>query len=245
MGVTTVVRGEDHVSNTALQLQMFGALGAEPPKFAHEALLTGTEGKLSKRLGSLDCDALREEGIEPLALAALLAHLGTSDPVEPATSLKPLIDGIDFSRFGRAPARFDMTELQSLNAKTVHAVPFADVAARLPVDEESWLAIRPNLSRISDAHEWLAVITGPIEATIAAEDTEYLAEAAKVAQNLDWGSDPWHALTGALKEATGRKGKPLFMPLRQALTGRDHGPDMAALLPLIGKGEALKRLQAG
>jgi glutamyl-tRNA synthetase len=242
MCVTTVVRGEDHVSNTALQLQMFAALGTEPPKFAHEALLTGTEGKLSKRLGSLDCDALREEGIEPLALAALLAHLGTSDPVEPVMSLQPLIDGIDFSRFGRAPARFDMAELQTLNAKTLHALPFADVAGRLPVDEETWLAIRPNLSRMSDAHEWLQVIAGPIEVAIAAEDGDYLAEAAKVAATLNWGSDPWHALTGALKEATGRKGKALFMPLRQALTGRDHGPDMAALLPLIGKERALERL---
>lgn len=242
MSVTTVVRGEDHVSNTALQLQMFAALGAEPPKFAHEALLTGTEGKLSKRLGSLDCDALREEGIEPLALAALLAHLGTSDPVEPVTSLQPLIAGIDFARFGRAPARFDMAELQTLNAKTLHAMPFADVASRLAIDEATWLAIRPNLSRLDDAHDWLAVINGPIEANIAAEDAGYIAEAATVAQNVDWSADPWHALTGALKEATGRKGKALFMPLRQALTGRDHGPDMAALLPLIGKQEALKRL---
>jgi glutamyl-tRNA synthetase len=242
MRVTTVVRGEDHVSNTALQLQMFAALGAGPPKFAHEALLTGTEGKLSKRLGSLDCDALRDEGIEPLALAALLAHLGTSDPVEPVTSLQPLIAGIDFSRFGRAPARFDMGELRTLNAKTLHALPFTDVASRLAVDEAVWLAIRPNLTRLDDAKEWLAVIDGPVETSIAAEDADYLAEAAKVAANLDWSADPWHALTGALKETTGRKGKALFMPLRQALTGREHGPDMAALLPLIGKDRALQRL---
>jgi glutamyl-tRNA synthetase len=245
MEITTVVRGEDHVSNTAVQLQMFSALGATAPKFAHEALLTGTEGKLSKRLGSLDCDALREEGIEPLALAALLAHLGTSDPVEPVTSLKPLIDGIDFSRFGRAPARFDMAELQTLNAKTLHAMPFADVASRLAIDEATWLAIRPNLTRMGDADEWLAVIAGPVEATIAAEDLDYIAEAARVAATLDWSADPWHALTGALKEATGRKGKTLFMPLRQALTGRDHGPDMAALLPLIGRERAIKRLRSG
>jgi glutamyl-tRNA synthetase len=243
MCVTTVVRGEDHVSNTALQLQMFAALGAAPPNFAHEALLTGTEGKLSKRLGSLDCDALREEGIEPLALAALLAHLGTSDPVEPVTSLQPLIDGIDFSRFGRAPARFDMAELQGLNAKTLHAVPFTDIASRLNIDEATWLAIRPNLSRLDDAADWLAVIRGPVDATIASEDADYLSGAARIAADLDWSTDPWHALTGALKESTGRKGKALFMPLRLALTGREHGPDMAALLPLIGKQEALKRLQ--
>lgn len=242
MGITTVVRGEDHVSNTAVQLQMFSALGASAPAFAHEALLTGTEGKLSKRMGSLDCDALRDAGIEPLALAALLAHLGTSDPVEPVATLQPLIDGIDFARFGRAPARFDMAELQTLNAKTLHALPFADIASRLSVDEATWLAIRPNLTRLDDAEDWLAVIAGPIEAATAADDADYLADAARVAQTLDWSADPWHALTGALKEMTGRKGKALFMPLRQALTGRDNGPDMAALLPLIGKERALKRL---
>ncbi len=244
LGVTTVVRGEDHVSNTAVQLQMFSALGAAAPNFAHEALLTGTEGKLSKRLGSLDCDVLREEGIEPLALAALLAHLGTSDPVEPVTSLRPLIEGIDFSRFGRAPGRFDLAELQTLNAKTLHALPFADVAARIPTDEATWLAVRPNLTRIEDADDWLAVIAGPVEPAAAAEDLDYLAEAARVAAKLDWAGDPWHALTGALKDSTGRKGKALFMPLRQALTGRDHGPDMAALLPLIGRERALQRLSA-
>lgn len=242
LGITTVVRGEDHVSNTAVQLQMFSALGAKAPKFAHEALLTGTEGKLSKRLGSLDCDALREDGVEPLALAALLAHLGTSDPVEAVTSLEPLVDDIDFSRFGRAPARFDMAELQTLNAKTLHALPFADVASRVPTDEATWLAIRPNLTRLQDAHDWLAVIAGPVAATVAPEDAEYLAEAAQVAQLIDWTADPWHGLTGALKDSTGRKGKALFMPLRQALTGRDHGPDMAALLPLIGRERALQRL---
>ncbi|CAM3108943.1 Glutamate--tRNA ligase 2 [Sphingomonas antarctica] len=245
MRVTTVVRGEDHVSNTALQLQMFAALGAEPPKFAHEALLTGTEGKLSKRLGSVDCDALRDDGVEPLALAALLAHLGTSDAVEPVVSLQPLIDGIDFSRFGRAPARFDLAELQALNAKTLHALPFADVASRVATDEATWLAIRPNLTRLDDAHDWLAVIAGPIDAPIAADDAEYLAEAARVAATINWSGDPWHALTGALKESTGRKGKALFMPLRLALTGKEHGPDMAALLPLIGRERALARLGMG
>ena len=158
------------------------------------------------------------------------------------TSLQPLIDGIDFSRFGRAPARFDMAELQTLNAKTLHAMPFSDVASRLKIDEATWLAIRPNLTRLDDARDWLAVISGPIVAEIAADDVGHLAEAAKVAATLDWSDDPWHALTGALKESTGRKGKALFMPLRQALTGLDHGPDMAALLPLIGKDEALKRL---
>jgi len=247
MAVTTVVRGEDHVSNTATQLQMFTALGATPPAFAHMALLVGSEGKLSKRLGSLDCDALREAGIEPLAVAALLARLGTSDPVEPVGDMAALITGIDFARFGRAPARFDMAELQALNARTLHALPFEAVAARLPVGTtaERWAAVRPNLATLADAAEWLHVIDGPVAGTVDPDDRAFVRQAMTMAETLAWDADPWHALTDALKAATGRKGKALFLPLRRVLTGRDHGPDMATLLPLIGRERAVARLTAG
>jgi glutamyl-tRNA synthetase len=247
MGVTHIVRGEDHVTNAGLQLQMFVALGAPPPAFAHEALLVGSEGKLSKRLGSLGCDAFREEGIEPLALCALLARIGTSDPVEPVSDMAPLIAGVDFGRFGRAPARFDMDELQALNARMIHLLDHADVADRLPagVDARMWEALRPNLSRIAEAGDWIGVIAGEIAApTPPEEDRDYLAAAAEMARSMEWGNAPWQALTAALKERTGRKGRALFLPLRQALTGRDHGPDMAALLPLIGRERAIVRLEA-
>ena len=245
MGVTHVVRGEDHVSNTATQIQMFEALGAKPPRFAHEALLTGTEGKLSKRLGSLGVDALRDAGIEPMAIIALLARLGTSDPVEAFASPEPLIESLDFGRFGRAPARFDEGELAALNTRIIHALPYEVVRARIPaaMTEAAWEAIRPNVTVIADAADWWAVVEGPIAHAPAPEDADFLAQAATIAATLDWAADPWHALTGALKEVSGRKGKALFMPLRLALTGRDHGPDMATLLPLIGKDEALKRLK--
>jgi len=246
LGITHVVRGEDHVTNTATQLQMFAALGATAPAFAHEALLTGSEGKLSKRLGSLGVEAFRDQGIEPIALLALLARLGTSDPVEPVTEPAPLIAGIDFSRFGRAPARFDEGELAQLNARILHQTPYEAVADRLPpgMDKIGWDAIRPNLTRVDEAGDWWAVVEGPVAAIIAEEDRAYLGEAARLAALLDWASDPWHGLTGALKEATGRKGKPLFLPLRLALTGREHGPDMAALLPIIGRERTLERLSA-
>lgn len=243
MGVTDVVRGEDHVSNTALQLQMFAALGANPPRFAHEALLVGSEGKLSKRLGSLGADAFRERGIEPEALVALLARIGTSQPVEPIADRAVLVDSFDLSTFGRAPARFDDAELDRLNAAIVHQFDFAAVADRLPhgMSEQAWAAIRPNLAHVGEAAEWWQVVTGPIEQPQFDADTKaYLAEAARL---LSWGDDPWRALTGALKEATGRKGKELFHPLRQALTGKDSGPDMGALLPLIGEAEARLRLE--
>ena len=244
LGITHVVRGEDHVTNTATQIQMFAALGSAVPAFAHEALLTGSEGKLSKRLGSLGVAAFKEQGIEPLAVTAMMARLGTSDPVEPVADMAPLIASIDFSRFGRAPARFDEAELAQLNARILHQTPFEAVTDRLPagMGREGWGAIRPNLSRVSEAADWWTVVEGPVEAAVAAEDQDFVAQAAKVAALLDWASDQWHALTAALKEATGRKGKDLFKPLRMALTGKEHGPDMASLLPLIGKDRAVARL---
>ncbi|MGW8134480.1 glutamate--tRNA ligase [Sphingomonas zeae] len=245
MGVTQVVRGEDHVSNTALQIQMFQALGAEVPRFAHAALLTGNEGKLSKRLGSLGVDHFREIGIEPQAVRALLARIGTSDPVEPVADMAPLIAGFDFSRFGRAPARFDEAELAQLNARILHQTPYIMVADRLPtgMGEAEWEAVRPNLSTVAEAADWWQVIEGPVDAPEPVEDDRaYLAQAAQVAETIDWAIDPWHALTAALKNATGRKGKTLFLPLRLALTGRAQGPDMAALLPLIGRDRTIARL---
>ncbi len=243
MGVTDVLRGEDHVSNTAVQIQMFTALNAAPPRFAHEALLVGREGKLSKRLGALGCDAFREQGIEPEALVALLARLGTSQPVEPISDRDVLVEGFDLSTFGRAPARFDDEELARINTAIVHALDYADVAHRLPegMDAAAWLAIRPNVEKVSDAADWWSIVTGPVAAAeLEAEDKAYCATAAEVLAET---GDDWKALTSTLKEQTGRKGKALFLPLRLALTGMGHGPDMASLLPLIGTEEALKRLE--
>lgn len=251
MGVTDVLRGEDHVSNTATQVQMFAALGAPVPNFSHEALLVGAEGKLSKRLGSLGMAELREAGIEPEALVALLARLGTSDPVDPTLDAEALAASFDLAHFGRAPARFDEAELHRINAAIVHRLPFPRVAHLLPagMSEAGWDAIRPNLAHIGEAAEWWQVVIGPV--TPPAQDGEtdgeqggYLELAADTLAALQWSGDVWHELTSELKQTTGRKGKALFLPLRQALTGRDHGPDMAALLPLIGQEAAVKRLRA-
>lgn len=244
MAVTDVLRGEDHVSNTATQMQMFAALGAEPPRFAHEALLVGAEGKLSKRLGSLGMAELREAGIEPEALIALLARLGTADPVDPALDADALAASFDLAHFGRAPARFDEAELHRINAAVVHRLPYARARHLLPegMSEAGWDAIRPNLAHIGEAGEWWRVVTGPVSPPpFADEDRAYLAQAADL---LAARSDDWHMLTSALKRSTGRKGKALFLPLRQALTGHDHGPEMAMLLPLIGKDVAVRRLRA-
>ncbi len=242
MGVTQVLRGEDHVSNTAVQIQMFTAMDAAPPSFAHEALLVGKEGKLSKRLGSLGCDAFRERGIEPEAIIALLSRLGTSKPVEPIADRQVLLDTFDLSTFGRAPAKFDDADLERINTAIVHAMPFDAVKERLPegIDEAGWHAVQPNISTVGEVGEWWRLVTGPIEQPeFSEEDRAYLTEAA---QTLTWSDDPWNALTSALKDKTGRKGKGLFLPLRQALTGMNHGPDMGELMPLIGENEARVRL---
>ena len=247
MGVTDVVRGEDHVSNTAAQIQMFEALGAAVPRFAHEALLVGAEGKLSKRLGSLGAMHFRDAGIEPQALIALLARLGTSDPVDPSLDVEALAASFDLTRFGRAPARFDDAELERVNAGIVHALPFEAVAQRLPegMDAAAWAAVRPNLTHVHEAADWWRVVTGPVAPPeFTDDDRAYLAEAADALASLEWSDGVWKALTEALKASTGRKGKPLFLPLRQALTGMEHGPDMAALLPLIGREAAVERLRA-
>lgn len=246
MGVTHVLRGEDHVTNTGLQIQMFEAMGVAPPVFAHEALLVGSEGKLSKRLGSLGVEAFRAAGIEPQAVTSLLARLGTSDPVEPFADLAPLVESFDFARFGRAPARFDRGELEALNAKIVHRLPYDAVAGRLPdgMDSAGWQAIRPNLPTVAAAEDWWHIVEGPVTPPPFDADTAaYLDKAAEIAGRLDWSGDPWRALTEALAAETGRKGKRLFLPLRQALTGRDSGPEMAQLLPLIGKPAAVRRLR--
>lgn len=243
MGISDVLRGEDHVSNTALQIQMFTALHAAPPRFAHEALLVGVEGKLSKRLGSLGVAHFREAGLEPEAVLSLLARLGTSQPVEPITDHETMIAGFDLTTFGRAPARFDDAELERLNAGIVHQLDFAKIRHRLPenMGADGWHAIRPNLVRVSDAADWWRLVTGPVAPCEFDDETRaFLAEAAR---GLEWGNDPWRVLTARLKDSTGRKGKMLFLPLRRALTGRDSGPDMGELLPLIGEAEARARLE--
>ncbi len=247
MAVSHVVRGEDHVTNTAIQLQMFEALGGAVPAFAHLALLVGGDGKLSKRDGSVGVPRLRDAGIAPQALLALLARLGTSEPVVPVAHARDLVAGFAFARFGRAPARFDESALDQLNGRTLHILDHATVADHLPAgtSEAEWLVLRTSLSSLDRIEDDRAMIVGAIvPPDLSGEDRAFLAHAARIAGSIDWASDPWHALAAALKAETGRKGKALFLPLRLALTGRDHGPEMAGLLPLIGRERAIERLAA-
>jgi glutamyl-tRNA synthetase len=247
LGVTHVVRGEDHVSNSAAQIQMFEALGANPPEFAHEALLVAAEGKLSKRLGSYGTEHLRAEGVEPMAMLSVLARIGTSQPVEPIASLEELAKDFDFAHFGRAPAHFDPHDVELVNARLMHGLNFAAVADRLPVTatEEDWQLLRPNLERVADFAGWFDVLHGEIDPPELSHDERLLVkDAAAIAEQLDWNGEPWRELTTELKSASGKKGRELFHPLRLALTGRESGPEMAGLVARMGQERATRRLEA-
>jgi glutamyl-tRNA synthetase len=244
--VTHIVRGEDHVTNTAAQIEIFEALGATVPQFAHFPLLLGAGGEaLSKRLGSISLRSLREDGIEPLALACYLARTGTSDAIELRPSLDVLAAEFSFDKIGRAPAHFDPVELANLNAKLLHGLDFDAVAARLSelgIDGGAafWEAVKANLNRFEDAADLWTLVTGPIAPVI--ENAPMAATAAELLPPEPWGGDVWPRWTAEVAKATGTKGRALFHPLRLALTGRDNGPELKKLLPLIGRAKALARL---
>ncbi len=242
--ITHVIRGEDHVVNTAVQIEITEALGGKAPAYAHHSLLTGADGKgLSKRLGSLSIASMREGGLEPMAVVSHAALLGTSDNIHPCPDYAELVEGFSLDKLSRAPARFDEAELLHLNAKLLHHLPWQAVQHRLPgASEAFWLAVRGNIERLSDAAQWQAVIDGPVTPVIAEDDLGFIAQARDLLPEGPWDTATWKTWTEAVKSATGRKGKPLFMPLRLALTGLDHGPELAQLLPLIGRPQTLARL---
>ena len=248
--ITHIIRGEDHTTNSGAQIEIFEALGGKAPSFGHQALLVGADGgKLSKRLGSLSMQDLREEeGFEAMAVNSLLGRIGTSDPVEPFMALEDLLGGFSLDRLTRSPARFDPEELARLNAKILHETGYAVVQERLAdmgadAGEAVWAAVRPNLERLRDAKDWAALVNGPVTPVIEDEDADFIAAAADALPAGELTEASWGEWTGALKAATGRKGKGLFMPLRHALTGQPRGPEMAVLLPLIGRDKVLARLQ--
>ncbi|MEH6404437.1 MAG: glutamate--tRNA ligase [Sneathiella sp.] len=242
--ITHVIRGEDHVSNTALHIQIFNALNAKIPTFAHIPLLMGPDGgPLSKREGSQSLRELRESGLDPMSINSLLARLGTSDNIEMRDNLDDVIEGFDISRFSRAAAKFDPAELRNLNAKILHEMPWEKAKDKLALPsatEAFWLAIRGNVASVSEVSDWLAVVDGPI--TPVVEDKAFLASAANLLPEGDLDETSWKIWTTAVKDELGVKGKALFMPLRQALTGKSHGPEMNKMLPLIGREKTLARL---
>ncbi|MEO9895203.1 MAG: glutamate--tRNA ligase [Paracoccaceae bacterium] len=241
MGVTHVVRGSDHVTNTATQIQIIKALGGTVPTFAHHSLLTGPQGEaLSKRLGTLALRDLRENGVEPFALLSLLARLGTSDPIELRTDMAALIDGFDIEKFGTAPTKFDADDLYPLTGRYLQTLPLDAVrsdieALGVPADqiEQFWMVVRENISTMHDVAGWWTLCSEGAEPLIDEEDSAFVADALTLLPDGPFDASSWSAWTSAVKEASGRKGRGLFMPLRKAITGQSHGPDMGALMPLL------------
>jgi glutamyl-tRNA synthetase len=246
MKITHVIRGEDHVTNTGAQIEIFEALGAKAPGFAHMPLLVGADGAaLSKRLGSLSIADMRDQGYEPIAITSHLGRIGTSDPLEVAASVEALGQSFAFSKMGRSPARYDTADLDRLNAQALHRIAYDDARARLSamdcdLGQGFWEAVRPNLGKFTDVKDFARLVHGPVTPIIA--DPAFAAAALEVLPS-EIGADGWSVWTAAVKEKTGAKGKALFMPLRQAVTGMDHGPDMAAMLPLIDRERIVRRLK--
>ncbi|WP_170420669.1 glutamate--tRNA ligase [Ruegeria arenilitoris] len=241
MGVTDVVRGADHVTNTATQIQIIKALGGTVPRFAHHSLLTGPQGEaLSKRLGTLALRDLREQGVQPMALLSLMARLGSSDPVELRSDMAELIEGFDVTRFGSAPTKFDVQDLFPLTARYLQTLPLekvADAVAAAGVPDELaepfWMMARENITTLNDLKGWWELCRDGAEPLIDDEDREFVAQAMELLPEGPFDGETWGKWTAAVKEATGRKGKGLFMPLRKALTGMERGPEMATFLPLL------------
>jgi len=247
LAITHIVRGEDHVTNTGVQLSIFEALGAVPPAFGHHSLLIGSDGHaLSKRLGTLSVETFREEGLEPMAVLAHAALVGTSDAIEPKADIEELAALFDLAKISTAPGRFELDELKSLNAKLLHRMPHGAVAARLEAmgiagGAPFWEAVRGNISTLADAREWWTVVSGEVDPVV--ESAGLTAQAADLLPPEPWDTATWSALTSKLAGETGLKGRALFHPLRLALTGRDAGPELKALLPLIGRSRAEARLR--
>ena len=251
LGISHVIRGDDHVTNTGTQIALFRALGAEPPAFGHHNLLTTVSGEgLSKRTGALSIKSLAEDGIEPMAVASLAVLIGTSENVSAVPAMDALAARFDPAATSKSAAKFDPAELVTLNRALVHAMPFADVEDRLAAigvagdDAEAfWLAVRGNLDRVADAASWWRIIRdGPREKpALSPEDAAFVAAALDLLPPEPWDRETWKAWTDGVKQATGRKGRALFMPLRLALTGREQGPELADLLPLLGREGTLAR----
>jgi glutamyl-tRNA synthetase len=241
MGITHVVRGSDHVTNTATQIQIIEALGGTPPAFAHHSLLTGAQGEaLSKRLGTLSLRDLRKAGVEPMALLSFMARIGSSQPVELARSLDELAEGFDLSHFGAAPTKFDADDLWPLTARSLHETPFeemADEIAALGVPDalarDFWEVARANIGRRAELADWWALIRDGAQPVVEDEDRDFVAEAFAMLPEPPYDAGAWGAWTTAVKDATGRKGKALFMPLRKAVTGRASGPEMSDVMRLL------------
>jgi glutamyl-tRNA synthetase len=242
-GITHIIRGEDHISNSAVHIQMFEALSAKPPEFAHLASLKTKDGKISKRLGGFDIRSLREAGIQPIAVLSFLAKLGSSDPVEYRVSIEELISEFSLKKFGKAPANYDYVELERVNEKLIHHLPFEKAKAFFKndrIDELFWNSVKLNLTKLNEVDVWWNICKESLKPQIT--DLDFTREVCALLPEGSWDNNTWNTWVEAIKAKTGRKGKDLFMPIRLALTGMDNGPELKNLLPILGRDKTVARL---
>jgi len=244
--ITNIIRGEDHVTNTAIQIQIFAALNSTAPNFAHLALIKSKDAEISKRTGGFDIKSLRESGIVAMAISSMFASIGTSGSIEPCTSLEELVAAFDISKFGRAPASYDQEDLLRLNHKILSITNFAEIKSQLKdlaitdIDENFWLSVRSNIKTLNELSDWYKICKEPLKPEI--EDVDLLKQAIELFPGGELDETTWGNWTKLLQEASGKKGKALFMPLRKALTAMEHGPELKMMLPLIGRDKIIKRL---
>lgn len=243
LGITDIIRGEDHITNSAVHVQMFKAFGATPPNLSHLSLIKSTEGEISKRIGGFDIASLRNAGIHPMAINSFLMKLGSSDPIEYRKSLDELISEFDLSKYGKATTNYDLVELERINEKLTHNFSYSEVSSYLPkhISEDFWYKVQPNLSKISDVEMWWQVCCEEMKPHL--EHLEFTSQIADLLPEGTWDDNTWNTWINAIKTRTDKSGKSLFMPIRLSLTGMEHGPELKHLLPILGKEKAYKRLK--
>ncbi|MCE2993187.1 MAG: glutamate--tRNA ligase [Candidatus Jidaibacter sp.] len=242
LGITDIIRGEDHITNSAVHVQMFKAFGANPPHLNHLSLIKSTSGEISKRLGGFDIRSLRAAGIHPMAINSFLMKLGSSDPIEYRKTLDDLVADFDISKYGKASTNYDIAELERINTKLVHNLSYYEAKSYLSskIDETFWERVKHNLSRVNEAEEWWNICCDEIEPQI--QDLQFTSSVAKLLPEGSWDENTWNTWIHAIKHETGKSGKELFMPIRHALTALEHGPELKHVLPIIGREKAVKRL---
>lgn len=240
--ISTIIRAEEHITNSAIQIQMFEALAAKAPNMAHLSLIKSKEGKISKRLGGYDIKSMREEGIHPIAILSFLAKLGTSDAIEFRKSHAELEREFSLKKFNKAIATYDIQELERVNTKLVHHLNYQEVQSILPqyIDESFWEKVKTNLNKVNEVLDWWKVCNELLQPVIM--DLEFTKEASQMLPNGDWDAGTWNEWISLVKSTTGKSGRDLFMPIRLALTGMEHGPELKNLLPLLGREKAFERL---
>ncbi len=240
--ITDIIRGEDHITNSAVHIQMFEALNSKPPKFAHLASIKSKEGKISKRIGGFDIKSLREAGMHPMSILSFFSKLGTSDSIEHFNNLEELVNNFSLNKFGKAAVNYDLIELERLNAKLTHNLSYQDAKAFLnnKISSQFWDKVRPNIDNIAEASEWWEICHSSIKPVIS--DIQLTTLASTALPDGEWNENTWNEWIGKIKNLTDKKGKDLFMPLRLALTGLEHGPELKNLLPLLNRDKVMKRL---